>query len=147
MKTKHFVDALEHPKITAAIADAERLSSGQIRVFITHHAVGDVLSRARERFTALGMEKTAARNGVLVFLAPESRKFAVVGDQGIHARCGGDGYWEKIVGETLRALLKESRYGRGGRRGGQRAGGAFPALGRRRGRKRTARRRDGRLKG
>ena len=110
MKTKHFVDALEHPKITAAIAEAERASSGQIRVFVTHHAVDDVLAAARERFAKLGMEKTAARNGVLLFLAPESRKFAVVGDQGIHERCGGDDYWQKIVGETMRPRLRESRF-------------------------------------
>ena len=110
MKTKHFVAALEHPKITAAITDAERLSSGQIRVFVTHHAVDDVLGSARERFATLGMEKTAARNAVLVFLAPESRKFAVVGDQGIHERCGGDDYWQKVVGETMRPRLRESRY-------------------------------------
>ena len=110
MKTKHFVGALEHPKISAAIADAERGSRGQIRVFITHRAVEDVLATARERFAKLDMEKTAARNAVLIFLAPESRKFAVVGDQGIHERCGGDDFWQKIVGETMRPRLKESRF-------------------------------------
>ncbi len=110
MKTKHFVKALDHPQITAAIAGAEQASSGQIRVFVTHHAVDDVLASARERFAKLEMEKTAARNGVLVFLAPESRKFAIVGDQGIHERCGGDEFWQQIVGGTMRPLLKEGQF-------------------------------------
>ena len=110
MKAKHFVQALDHPKITAAIAGAERLTSGQIRVFITHHPVGDVLAEAAGRFAKLEMTKTTARNGVLIFFAPESRKFALVGDQGIHERCGGDEYWQKIVGHTMRPLLKEGRF-------------------------------------
>ena len=110
VKAKHFLETLDHARVTAAIAAAERATSGQIRVTVHHHPVADALVAARRQFTRLEMEKTAARNGVLVFLAPESRKFAVVGDQGIHARCGGDEYWQMIVGETMRPLLKESRF-------------------------------------
>ena len=110
MKAKHFVDALDHPRVTAAIVAAERATSGQIRVTVYHHPVEDAMAAARRQFTRLKMERTAGRNGVLIFLAPESRKFAVIGDQGIHERCGGDEYWQKVVGETMRPLLKESRY-------------------------------------
>ena len=110
MKAKHFLDVLDHPRVLAAIKAAELTTSGQIRVTVSHHAVEDAVAAARAQFAKLGMEKTAARNGVLIYLAPESRKFAVVGDQGIHERCGGDEYWQKVVGETMRPLLKESRF-------------------------------------
>ncbi len=110
MKAKHFIETLDHPRVTAAIVAAESATSGQIRVTVYHHPVDDALVAARQQFTHLKMERTAARNGVLIFLAPESRKFAVIGDQGIHERCGGDEFWQKIIGETMRPLLKESRY-------------------------------------
>ena len=110
MKTKDFVQTLDHPRITAAIAAAEKNTSGEIRVFVTHHATDDALAAAHAQFTKLGMEKTAARNGVLIFLAPESRKFAVVGDEGIHARCGGDGFWQGIVSDTMRPLLQGGQF-------------------------------------
>lgn len=110
MKPKHFIAALDHARITAAIVEAERHTSGQIRVFVSHHDVADALLAARERFAKLDMDKTAARNRVLIFIAPEARKYAVVGDEGIHGKCGEDAFWKSVVGMTMRPLLKEERY-------------------------------------
>ena len=110
MKHHHFVQALDHVKITAAIAAAEAQTSGQIRVFVSHRHVDDPLQAARERFTKLRMEKTALRNAVLIYFAPEARKYAVVGDDGIHQKCEGDEFWKTLVGGVMRPLLKEERY-------------------------------------
>lgn len=110
METKSFIDALDQGRITAAIAAAEGSTSGEIRVFVTRHPAADALAAAREQFARLGMEKTAARNGVLIFLAPVSQRFAVVGDVGIHARCGGDAFWQSLVGDTMRPPLKDGRF-------------------------------------
>jgi uncharacterized membrane protein len=44
------------------------------------------------------MDKTRERNGVLIFVAPRARKFAVIGDAGVHARCG-DSFWTELAGE------------------------------------------------
>ena len=110
MKTKHFVQALDHKRITAAIVEAERQTSGQIRVFVSHRDVDDALAAAREHFGKLSMEKTAARNSVLIFIAPEARKYAIVGDEGIHRKCCADDFWKSVVGLTMRPLLKEARY-------------------------------------
>ena len=129
MKTKHFVQALDHARITAAIAEAERATSGQIRVFVSHRDVDDALAAARERFAKLGMEKTAARNAVLIFLAPEARKYAVVGDEGIHGRCGADEFWKsrrrRDDAPAAQGRPVHGRHRRGGRRGGPGAGRAF----------------------
>lgn len=42
------------------------------------------------------MTRTAARNGVLIFLAPRSRTFAVIGDTGVHEKCG-DTFWRELT--------------------------------------------------
>ena len=110
MKTKHFLQALDHTRITSAIAEAERTTTGQIRVHVSHREVEDALLAARERFAKLKMHETAARNGVLIYLAPEAHKYAVVGDEGIHGRCGEDEFWKSVVGVTMRPLLKEGRF-------------------------------------
>ena len=110
MNSRHFIKALDHARITAAIVRAEAGTSGQIRVFVSHRTVTDPIEAAHERFFKLGMDKTAARNAVLVYFAPEARKYAVVGDEGIHAKCQGDEFWKTLVSGTMRPLLKEERY-------------------------------------
>lgn len=110
MKHKEFIQHLDHPAIVAAIVEAEQQSTGQIRVFVSRRSVDNALQAAAARFAKLGMTKTAARNGILIYFAPRARKYAVVGDSGIHERCGGDGFWQPLVGEVMAPLLKQERY-------------------------------------
>jgi uncharacterized membrane protein len=110
MKTRAFIKSLDHARITAAIVAAERATTGQIRVFISHRAREDALAAAHARFRKLGMEKTTARNAVLVYFSPRARKYAVVGDRGIHEKGGGDEFWQQVVGATMAPLLKEERF-------------------------------------
>jgi TPM domain len=53
---------------------------------------GDVIKRARDVFHHLGLHRTGERHAVLIYLALEDRRLAIVGDQGIHGRVG-DAYW------------------------------------------------------
>jgi uncharacterized membrane protein len=46
-------------------------------------------------FRRLGMHRTAERHGVLIYVAVEERRLAVVGDEGIHVRVG-DSYWHRV---------------------------------------------------
>jgi uncharacterized membrane protein len=108
MKSKVFISELDDAKIVDAIAKAELQSSGEIRVFISEHEIPDALAEAKRQFTALGMEKTALRNAVLIYIAPKSQTFAVVGDSGVHAKCG-DGFWDATATQ-MRALLKEGKF-------------------------------------
>jgi uncharacterized membrane protein len=98
MKHKDFLNQVEHDQIVAAIRAAESRTSGEIRVFISRHNPADALAAAQKQFNRLGMARTKHRNGVLLFLAPAARKFAVIGDQGIHQHCG-DGFWQQVAGE------------------------------------------------
>lgn len=98
MNPSHFLKALEHDRIVAAVAAAERRTSGQIRVYVSRRSPEDVLALARERFTELGLTRTRDRNAVLLLLAPSVRRVAVVGDVGVDARCpGGPAYWQGVI--------------------------------------------------
>ena len=108
MQPKVFISELDDARIVEAIGKAESQSSGELRVFISEQDVADALSEAKKQFTALGMEKTAQRNGVLIFIAPKSQTFAVVGDVGVNAKCG-EGFWDARATE-MRALLKEGKF-------------------------------------
>ena len=89
------INKAEQERIKAAIRKAESHTSGEIRVHLELHCpVPVVLDRAAAVFAALNMHKTAARNGVLVYVALEDHKFAIIGDGGINARVE-EGFWNK----------------------------------------------------
>lgn len=106
MDADEFLAKLDEPKIVAAIADAEKATSGEIRVFVSCREVDDPVPRAAARFEKLGMTQTALRNGVLLYFAPLSKKFAVVGDTGIHSKCGPE-FWEEVSAEIRERLRTE----------------------------------------
>ena len=96
MQTKSFLGALDHERIVKAIQDAEARSRGEVRVHVSQKAVPDAERAAARQFEVLGMTQTAERNGVLLFVAPVSQTFAVVGDEGIHARLGAE-FWKDVA--------------------------------------------------
>jgi uncharacterized membrane protein len=108
MRTKEFIEKLEHDRIVRAIAAAETKTSGEIRVFIQHGDVGDPVGSAREQFERLGMTKTRERNAVLIFVAPRAQKFAVIGDQGVHEKCG-DPFWQALT-EAMRTHFQAHNF-------------------------------------
>lgn len=79
--------------IANAIADAEKATSGEIRIAVDKHCDGDPFAKAASYFSKLGMDKTAKHNGVLIYLAYEDHKFAIIGDSGIHKVVPPD-FWE-----------------------------------------------------
>lgn len=93
-----FFSKLDNDRIVAAIARAERKSSGEIRVHVTGRKPEDLEARARHRFELLGMTKTAERNGVLLYIAPAVRRFQILGDAGIHEKAGPD-FWHEVASE------------------------------------------------
>ncbi len=97
MKHKEFLSALDQQRIVTAIGDAENQTSGEIRVHIQPKVVGaDIRQIAERTFERLGMTKTAARNGVLLFIASEDKKFVILGDQGVDSKVPA-GFWDDII--------------------------------------------------
>ncbi len=107
MNAQQFLKQLEHDSIVQAIRDAEQKTSGEIRVFISSRNPRDPMATARRRFLKLGMDRTKERNAVLIYVAPRSRKFAIMGDKGIHARCG-DTFWQELTREMTGHFTKEN---------------------------------------
>lgn len=99
-------NAEEQRKIISAIQDAEKNTSGEIRIHLENKYKGDILESAKKVFQKLGMTKTKLRNGVLIFIGVSDHTFCVLGDQGIDEKVPA-GFWDKIVQEM------ESNFKRG----------------------------------
>ncbi|MBS1500625.1 MAG: TPM domain-containing protein [Bacteroidetes bacterium] len=96
----------EQQRIRKAVEDAEKHTSGQLRVCIEKTCSEDVLNRAAKYFHQLDMHKTKLRNGVLIYLATVDRKFAIIGDRGIN-KTVPENFWDDAKDE----MLKHFRYG------------------------------------
>jgi uncharacterized membrane protein len=109
MRTRDFLGKLEHDRIVHAIREAESNTSGEIRVFIQRGKLkNDPFVAAQRKFNRLGMHKTRERNAVLIFVAPRVHKFAVVGDDAIHEKCG-DEFWQRVV-ERMRTHFQNEKF-------------------------------------
>ena len=108
MRTHEFLSKLDHDRIVQAISRAEKKTSGEIRVYVQRgNLSGDALAAAQKQFRQLGMQKTKERNGVLIFVAPRARKFAVLGDEGVHKKCGEE-YWQRVIDAMHEHFQKEN---------------------------------------
>ena len=87
---------IDPERIVRAIVDAERTTSGQIRVSIAPAPWGSVRKAAERAFSRLGMTRTTHRNGVLIFVVPSRREFVILGDAAIHDRVGQE-FWENVA--------------------------------------------------
>ncbi|QDK77452.1 TPM domain-containing protein [Spirosoma sp. KCTC 42546] len=111
----------EQQRIIEAIRQAEKATSGEIRVHVEAHCANpDPVQRAIEVFAQLGMHQTKDQNGVLFYLAYTDRKFAVLGDTGIDAKVPAD-FWESTK-DLLRSYFANGAYAEGLSRGIERAG-------------------------
>jgi len=121
----HFFSRAEKRCITAAIAVAEGRTAGEIRVHVESGSGGDPAVRAQQVFTALGMDRTEVRNGVLIYLAVRERRFAIIGDSGID-RVVPAGFWEETK-ETMAGYFRAGRFVEGVCHGIESVGGHLAA--------------------
>lgn len=108
MNHHHFITAIDQERIQAAIGHAEAGTTGRIHLFITEAEDEDPLEHAKSRFLELRLDQTEHRNAVLIYLAPRTNRFAVVGDSGIHERCG-DIFWERLV-NAMSGYLRDEQF-------------------------------------
>lgn len=111
-KAKDFFTAAESEQIVQAIRDAEKSTSGEIRVHLEERCKGgDPLKRAIEMFGKLKMHATEQRNGVIFYLAVEDKKFAIYGDKGINEKVPAD-FWQQTR-DLMQGHFKEGRFTQG----------------------------------
>ena len=101
------LDAATQQKVVDCIQQAEARTSGEIRIFIEGRCgYVNAIDRAREIFASLGMEKTQARNAVIIYIALNDRQFALFGDQAIYEKAGGPIFWEKAAAKLAGHLKR-----------------------------------------
>ena len=111
MGARNFLTQDEQKKVVDAITGAENKTSGEIRLHLDTTCKEDVLDRAAAIFKKLDMHKTELRNGVLIYLATEDRKLAILGDAGINAKVP-ENFWDVVKDEMIGAF-KEGKYADG----------------------------------
>jgi uncharacterized membrane protein len=111
MSVENFFSKEEKKQITDAISEAEKNTSGEIRVHAEGHCKIDVLDRAAYIFGKLKMHETAQRNGVLFYLSIHDRKFAILGDAGIN-KFVPINFWDEIK-ETMLGYFKDGKFADG----------------------------------
>lgn len=113
MRAGQFLREIDETAVLAAVREAERRTSGEVRVFISRRRLrgGDPSVRARAEFHRLDLDTTDDRNAVLFYLVPRARAFAVIGDDAVHARCGQE-FWDRTAG-ALREDFSAGRFTEG----------------------------------
>ncbi len=105
---KPLLDRDTQQQIVACIVEAESKTSGEIRIFIESKCTYvDPMDRAKEIFASLAMDKTEARNAIIIYVALADRQFALFGDTVIYEKAGGPKFWEKAA-EKLVGHLKNN---------------------------------------
>ena len=105
-KIEEFLTAEEEQEIVSAIREAEKNTSGEIRVHIENTTKLDVFERAKEVFHMLKMDNTKEQNGVLIYVAVSDKTFVIYGDEGINQVVESD-FWDT----TRDAILNQFKKG------------------------------------
>ncbi|MBX2953505.1 MAG: TPM domain-containing protein [Leadbetterella sp.] len=123
---------IQQKNIVHAIHEAEELTSGEIKVHVEEHCpTPNPMERAAEVFRYLSLDKTALRNGVLLYLAYEDHKFAIIGDTGINEKAGQD-FWnstQEILQENFRIGDFENGFVKAIEEAGKKLQEHFPIVG------------------
>lgn len=108
VEIEEWLTPAELDRVRDAVRGAERHTSGEIRVHLDIAIMDDVLDHAAFVFHELAMDRTAERNGVLLYVSVPGRKVAVIGDKAIHEKLG-DGYWHDVL-ETVLGHFRQDRF-------------------------------------
>ncbi len=105
---KDFFSEQDQDDLRQAIMMAELDTSGEIRVHIENSCTGNVMDRAAFIFKQLEMHQTKLRNGVLIYLAIKNKRFAIIGDSGIH-QIVKEEFWDDVK-QKMHLHFREGKY-------------------------------------
>jgi len=111
MKPELFLTADQQTAVVDAVRLAEKHTSGEIRIHIDGECTGDPVRRAEEIFMRLGMHKTQLRNGVLIYMACNSKVFSIIGDKGINEAVP-EHFWKDVTAE-MSTEFRQGRFAEG----------------------------------
>nr|WP_299345041.1 TPM domain-containing protein [Allomuricauda sp.] len=108
---EEFLTTEEEQEIVDAILEAERKTSGEIRVHLEASSKIDHFSRAQQVFHFLKMDNTKDENGVLIYVAVDDHKFVIYGDRGID-KAVPRGFWDSTK-EVMESHFKNGDFKQG----------------------------------
>ena len=108
---KSFLSKHDLREIAQAIADAEKRTSGEIRVSVrqkrSKKEIGLTVEQlARHEFAHLGMMKTKERTGILIFILLDGREFHILADEHINQKME-PGSWQKVADSMAVSFSKK----------------------------------------
>lgn len=99
-----FIEPEDERRLIQSIRSAEKNTSGEICVHFQKKIKVPVMDAALKAFKTLKMDQTAMKNGVLIFIVPSIKQFAILGDQGINDVVP-ENFWDDIV-EDLKGYFR-----------------------------------------
>jgi len=109
--SESFLTTEQENEIVEAIREAEKNTSGEVRIHIENNTEKPTLARAKEVFLYLKMTETKEHNGVLIFISVINRQIAIVGDAGID-RVVPDNFWEEEI-LLIKNLFAQNEFTKG----------------------------------
>ncbi len=107
--SRFFFSGNEKKRIVEWIRKAESGTSAEIRIRVEKRdSKIPVIKQAHRAFCKLGMHKTALKNGVLILLCPNTREFALIGDQGINEKVP-ENFWQRVV-QTMSSNFQKNEF-------------------------------------
>jgi len=122
---KEFLARLDVAALETAIREAERATTGEVRVAVLPRVRGGLEKSVKPAAERLGMTRTAQRNGVLILVNPARRAFLVWGDTAIHERVG-ETFWKEVAA-AIEERFRAGDFTGGLVRGIEKAGRALAA--------------------
>ena len=108
MTPSEFLGNNGEQQVIEAIRTAENNTSGEIKVHLEKICDSDPVKAAQQMFHRLKMDNTKEKNGVLIYVAIESHKFAIIGDEGINEKVGEE-FWHEVK-EVMQRRFRESKF-------------------------------------
>lgn len=100
----------QEAEIVEAIGLAEKKTSAELRVHADRYCKSDPINKAANVFKRLKMNRTEDKNGVLIYISIEDKKFAIIGDAGINELVP-ENFWESTRDEMLVEFKRDNMVG------------------------------------
>ena len=98
----------DHDRITTTLHEMQAITSAPIHIHFCHHCSKSVMRSAIKFFKHSGLNRTAERNAVLIFIARASERFAILGDAGTHTKLP-ESFWDDCQ-EQLTEKFKQALF-------------------------------------
>ena len=102
---ENFLSYEEEQEVIQAIREAEKNTSGEIRVHLEKNCPNTVSDRVHEVFHFLKMDNTKLQNAVLIYVAVADKCFYIYGDKGIN-KVVPDNFWESTKNSIQQEFSK-----------------------------------------